>query len=270
MCVPGCMEAVHGRLTRRGLFGLGAAGAAAATFQAVPVPARAAPASFTKVIDLTHTLTRDFPTYPGIPAIEIKPKYVIDKNGYNLNIWTLEEHVGTHMDVPLHFSKPGAMSVDEVPVESLVVPLFVLDVKAKAAAEANYAVTVDDIAAFEAANGAIPAGCCVAMNAGWAAKLGTEAFRGAGGTLAFPGFAKAATDLLAEKGVAGIAVDTMSLDPGSSKDFAVHYSWLPSGHWGLEGVANLDEVPPLGATLVVGAPKVAGGTGGPSRVFALV
>jgi len=275
MCVPGCMEAVHARLTRRGFFrgvgGLGAMGAAAATFQAIPVPARATPATFSKAIDLTHTLAPSFPTFPGVPAIEIKPKYVIDKDGYNLNIWTLEEHVGTHMDTPLHFSKPGAMGLDEIPVDNLVVPLVVLDVKAQAAKDVNYAVTADDIAAFEKANGAIPAGSCVAMNSGWAGKLGTPAFRNdAAGVLAFPGFSKAATDLLAERNVVGIAVDTLSLDPGNSKDFAVHYSWLPSGHWGMECVANLDAVPATGATLVVGAPKVKDGTGGPTRLIALV
>lgn len=272
MCVPGCMEAVHARLSRRSLLlGLGAAGAAAATFQASAVPARAAPATFSKAIDLTHTLAPAFPTFSGDPAIAITPKYAIDKNGYNLNIWTLEEHVGTHMDVPLHFSKPGAMSVDEIPIDRLVVPLVVLDVKAKAAADPDYAVTPDDILAFEAAHGAIPAGACVAMNSGWDAKAGSDAFRGADAAgLHFPGFSKAATDLLAEKNAGGIAVDTLSLDPGQSKDFAVHYSWLPSGHWGMECVANLDALPPTGATLVVGAPKVKGGTGGPTRLIALV
>ena len=56
----------------------------------------------------------------------------------------------------------------------------------------------------------------------------------------------------------------------SSPDFATHYAWLASGHWGLEGAANLDQLPANGATLIVGAPKVRGGTGGPSRVLALV
>ena len=37
-----------------------------------------------------------------------------------------------------------------------------------------------------------------------------------------------------------------------------------------EAVANLDSVPPRGATLVVGAPKIKGATGGPTRVLALV
>ena len=264
MCVPGCQAFVARRLSRRGFFtGLGATAAAATAFQASAVPARAA--TFSRAVDLTHTLSPDFPTFSGIPAIEIKSKYVIDRDGYNLNIWTLEEHVGTHMDAPLHFSKAGsgAQSVAEIPVGSLVVPLCVIDVKAKAAADANYRVTPDDIAAFEAAHGAIRAGACVAMNSGWSSKAGTPGFRNAdaSGAMSFPGFSKAATDALAAKNVVGIAVDTLSLDPGNSKDFAVHASWLPSGHWGLECVANLDDVPATGATLVAGAPKVKGRDG---------
>jgi len=91
------------------------------------------------------------------------------------------------------------------------------------------------------------------------------------GGLHFPGFHPDATDwLLKERQVRGMAVDTLSLDYGASKDFKTHYAWLPSGRWGLECVANLDRVPARGATLVVGAPKIRGATGGPTRLLALV
>ena len=76
--------------------------------------------------------------------------------------------------------------------------------------------------------------------------------------------------LLESRSVAGLAVDTLSLDFGASKDFKTHYAWLPSGRWGLENVAGLGDVPARGATLVVGAPKVRGASGGPTRVIALV
>ena len=76
--------------------------------------------------------------------------------------------------------------------------------------------------------------------------------------------------LIKERAVVGIAVDTLSLDHGPSKDFKTHYAWLPSGRWGLENVAGLGNVPARGATLVVGAPKVKGATGGPVRLLALV
>jgi kynurenine formamidase len=87
----------------------------------------------------------------------------------------------------------------------------------------------------------------------------------------FPGFhPDAAKFLMGERRVSGIAVDTLSLDFGGSKDFATHYAWLPSGRWGMECIASLDQVPAKGATLVVGGPKIAGATGGPSRLFALL
>ena len=76
--------------------------------------------------------------------------------------------------------------------------------------------------------------------------------------------------LLLERGVAGVAVDTLSLDHGSSRDFAFHLAWLGAGRWGLECAANLGALPPTGATIVVGVPRIAGGTGGPGRALALL
>ena len=76
--------------------------------------------------------------------------------------------------------------------------------------------------------------------------------------------------LLEESSAIGMDVDTLSLDYGRSGDFATHYAWLPANRWGLESLANLDAVPATGASIVVGAPKHKGGTGGPSRVFALI
>ncbi|MBG19787.1 MAG: cyclase, partial [Rhizobiales bacterium] len=121
------------------------------------------------------------------------------------------------------------------------------------------------------ANGDIPQGACVAMNSGWEEKLGTEAYRtDADGNFAFPGFSKAATDMLMEIGAGSIGVDTLSLDPGNSADFAVHNSWLPAGRFGIENLASLDDLPASGATLFVGAPKHRDGTGGPARVMAVI
>jgi kynurenine formamidase len=76
--------------------------------------------------------------------------------------------------------------------------------------------------------------------------------------------------LLIERGAAGLAVDTLSLDHGRSTDFPTHCAWLPTGRWGLVAVANLAALPPTGATIVVGGPKIEGATGGPARVLALV
>jgi kynurenine formamidase len=270
MCVPGCQEIVARRLSRRGFFkGLGAAGAG---FVATRVTtATAAPIRFEKVIDLTHTLSDAFPTFGGAPAISVAKKLDFAKDGYNLYEWTLIEHVGTHLDAPYHFSKDGP-SADALAIESLVVPLVVIEVTAKAEANPDYQLMPDDLAAFERANGPIPQGACVALRSGWDKHVTGPRFRNADaqGILHFPGFHPDMAKTLLGRNAAGVALDTLSLDHGASKDFGFHYAWLGAGRWGLEGVANLDQVPATGATLVVGGPKVKGATGGPSRVLALV
>ena len=275
MCVPGCQEAVLSRLSRRGFFkGTGMAAAAGAAAAVMPAaPARASePRSFSRVVDLTHTMGEDFPTFGGGRNLEFETVTRLDRDGYTMYRWLLVEHTGTHMDAPLHFAD-GVRSADEIPAEDLVLPLVVVDIAGRAEDDADAQLTPDDLAAWEAAHGPIPDGACVAMHSGWQRHLGTDRFRNAddGGTLHFPGFhAEAAAFLMESRDVRGIAVDTMSLDYGRSADFAVHYSWLPSNRWGLEAVANLADVPASGATIVTGAPKVRGATGGPTRLIALV
>jgi kynurenine formamidase len=269
MCVPGCQEAIHRVLSRRRVF----AGAAAFAATAVAPSALAAPRPVKKVVDLTHTMSADFPTFDGKPGIEMQKVFELKKDGYNLFRWSLNEHSGTHLDAPIHFSESG-IAVEQIPADTLVVPLAVIDVAEKAAKNADYQLSRADLAAWERRHGRLPGNGCVAMHSGWARHVGDKAKfvgRDAGGVMHFPGFApEAAAWLIKERKVAGLAVDTLSLDHGASKDFKTHVLWLGAGRWGLENVANLDRVPAAGATLAVGLAKVKGATGAPARLFALV
>ena len=266
MCMPGCREAVSRALSRRGFF----SGAAATAFAATPARAQH---SFTEVIDLSHTLSPAFPTFFGVPGIEIERRYTLKKDGANVNWWRVLEHAGTHIDAPIHYAENGA-AIEAIPAEQLVVPLAVVDISAQAARNADYALSRSDLAEWEARHGRLPDGCCVAMQSGWARYANNAAKytgKDAAGVFHFPGIqVEAAEWLLNERRVVGLAVDTLSLDPGTSKDFSTHAIWLPSGRWGIENLANLEQAPPTGATLIVGAPKVKSATGAPARVFALV
>jgi kynurenine formamidase len=272
MCVPGCEAAVHRTLSRRRFF-RGASAVTAASFAATAVTPAQAQRNFASVVDLTHTLSPQFPTFFGVPGIALDKKYDFKKDGFNLNWWRIAEHAGTHIDAPIHFSENGA-TLEKIAADQLVVPLAVVDVSAKAARNADYAMTRQDLADWEARNGRLPDGCCVAMHSGWAQHVTNAAkFVGkdAAGVMHFPGVHPEATAwLLKQRRVAGLAVDTLSLDHGPSKDFKTHYAWLPSGRWGIENVANLDKVPAAGAILVVGVPKVKDATGSTARIFALV
>lgn len=256
-------------LSRRSLFkGMAIAGAAVVG-SGVKTPVLAQQ-STSKVVDLTHAYDGSFPTFDGKPGIEYEWAVEIAKSGYQLHKLTIIEHTGTHVDAPFHFSADGA-SVDQLEPQKLVAPLAIIDITDRAKDDANATVEAADIEAWISANGELPAGAVVALRSGWSKKVTDPSFRGdAAGNFAFPGFGKSATDLLATLDVAAIGVDTLSLDPGNSADFAVHNSWLPAGRYGIECLNNLEELPVKGATIVVGAPKHKGGTGGPARVLALV
>jgi len=258
-------------LSRRALLGGTAALAAGAMVQHAPAKAATISISNGKPVDMTHELHPDFPTYFGASGLSMEPKFTYAKEKFNLNVLTINEHTGTHIDAPLHFSGNGE-AVSEIPVENLVVPLSVIDIREAAEKDADARVTPDDIRAWTSKNGPLPKGGCVAMLSGWAANVTTAKFRNADsdGKMHFPGFhVEAAEMLIEDAGTVGIAVDTLSLDHGISADFATHYAWLPTNRWGLECVANLETLPVRGATLFVGAPKHRGGSGGPSRVVAI-
>lgn len=286
MCVPGCMEAVHATLNRRGFFrGAAAAGFAVTALSSAEAqtgskskekkePARAAGERYFKaVVDLTHTMSPEFPTFFGVPGIEIQKQYDFKKDGFNLNWWRIIEHAGTHLDAPIHFSENG-ITVEKIVAGELVVPLAVIDVRRQAEKDADYIVTVEDVLTWEKRFKKLPDNCCVAMLSGWAQHVGDAAKytgKDAAGTFHFPGFSPQLAEwLLKERKVLGLAADTLSLDNGASKDFKTHHIWLPSGRWGLENVANLEKLSPAGATLVVGLPKVKDATGGPVRLIALI
>lgn len=272
MCAPDCLEHLTTTLSRRNLLTTAAGAAAVAGATLVPTVAEAASfPPFRRITDLTHTHSPEFPTFSGGPGVGLKQLKEFKKDGYNLMEWTVLEHSGTHMDAPIHFSENGA-GPEALPADRLVVPLAIINVVDKAAANPDYQLTPADIKAWEARHGRVPGGCCVAMHGGWDGHTGSSKFAGKDdkGVLHFPGFHPEAADMLMrERNVTGIAVDTLSLDYGASKDFKTHYAWLPSGRWGLECVANLGSLPARGATLVVGAPKIKGATGGPTRLLAL-
>jgi kynurenine formamidase len=269
MCVPGCLATIR----RRQLLGGAGLALAAGAASVVPPRARAAePRSCGRVVDLTHAMGPEFPTYDRGSNLSMETVVTLAKDGYDMYRWLLVEHTVTHMDAPIHFGD-GVQSADQIPIEHLVVPLAIVDLRAKAQDDADAELTPDDLQAFEAAHGPIPEGGCVGMLSGWDQRAGGPEFRNAegDGVMHFPGFHVAAAQyLMGERNAVGIAVDTLPLDYGRSADFATHHAWLPTNRWGLEAVANLAELPPVGATLVVGGPKIKGATGGPSRVLALL
>jgi kynurenine formamidase len=273
MCLPGTTETVReqvGRIDRRSVL-LGGAGAAlGAAFPGVAGAARGRRGG-RRFRDLTHTFTAGFPVFvPGTePARETIADYEVD--GFYAQRWTFGEHAGTHMDAPGHFVPGARMSPDITPAE-LLIPIVVVDIASKAARDPDATVEVDDLLRFERRHGRIPKGAIVAMDSGWARKVGDpRAFKGGDAfpDYHFPGFGEEAARWLAKRrDVTAIGVDTLSLDPGNSTTFPVHSGFLATDRYGLENLNNLDRIPPRGATAYVGLIPWEQGSGGPCRVIA--
>ncbi len=216
-----------------------------------------------RVIDLTRPLDETSSLWPGIPPMVVESTETVERDGSFSRRVTLDEHSGTHFDAPSHFLE-GAAHVADVPASQLVRPLHVVDFTGQSKDNPDAELTVSDLGEHEAVHGPIEAGSVVFLHTDWPALSGTEPLR-------FPGFGVEAATLLAERGVVGLGTDTLGIDPGFAAEFPVHRDvTLPRGIWHVENLTNLGAVPPSGAWAVVGVPRMAGASGFPARVMALV
>jgi kynurenine formamidase len=216
---------------------------------------------------------------PGSPGFDrgevLRARTVSDyaKDGYFARELTLPEHFATHVDAPAHFAR-GAWTADQIPAERLVRPVVVLEVAGRAERNSDYLVSLEDIAEWETQHGRIPAGAVVMAHTGWDRQwTSAQRFRNmdAKGVRHFPGYSlDAAEFLVTAREVVGLGIDTLSVDAGQAADYPVHRFTSRHGIYHVEAVANLNEVPPNGALVVVALAKIQGGSGSPARVLALV
>jgi kynurenine formamidase len=253
-----------------------AVGALPALGEPTSRPGSASVGSTHEIVDLTHTLDHEFPFIP-VPGITfpfgLEAIATIPRHGVAANRWTIHEHLGTQIDAPNHFTL-GGKGLHELTAGELVVPAIVIDFRAEGARNPDAELTVDGIRRWEGVHGRIPAGSVALLFTGWEAKIrNPRAYIGLDvqGVKHFPGIGKAAGEFLVkERDVWGVGVDTLSFDPGYDNTYQTHKVVLGAGKWALEAVANLYRLPPTGATLFIGAPKVRDATGGPVRIVAWV
>jgi kynurenine formamidase len=253
---------------------------------AVVVARMAAPASTpvfdlarARIVDLTHPFDDKTPYWPTAPSgFELKTVHRgTTQDGYFYSAYSFcaPEHGGTHLDAPFHFAE-GGFAADAIPLKQLVAPGVVIDVAAKAAADADYRLSVADVEAWERRNGRVPAGAIALVRTGWSSRwpdrkryLGDDT-PGDASRLHFPGLSPEAAALLVERRVAALGIDTASLDHGPSKDFAAHRVGAAANVPNLENLAHLDQLPETGAWIVALPMKIGGGSGAPLRALALL
>jgi kynurenine formamidase len=232
-----------------------------------------------KAVDLTHTFDKDTIYWPTSDGFHWKETAWGKSEGgfwYTSANYAANEHGGTHLDSPIHFHETGA-TTDQIPLSKLIAPAVVVDISPACARNPDYRLSVADLTGWEKRHGRIPNGSILLVRTGWGTRwpdkkkyMGTDK-PGDVANLRFPGLSREAAEFLTtQRRINGVGIDTASLDYGPSKDFIAHRILMGAGLFGLENVANLERLPPTGATLIALPMKIKGGTGGPARIIAIL
>ena len=234
-----------------------------------------------RIVDLTYAFDANSVYWPTAEQFKLETDFegMTDKGYfYSAYRYSAAEHGGTHLDSPVHFAK-GRYTVDQLPLERLMGPAIVIDVTEKCATNADYLVSVADFENWEKRNGKIPAGTIVLLRTGFGKfypdrkkYLGTEE-RGAEAVakLHFPGLDPAAARwLTTNRSIKAIGLDTASIDYGQSTLFESHRALFEKNVPAFENVANLDQLPAKGFSVIALPMKIKGGSGGPLRIIALL
>jgi kynurenine formamidase len=247
-----------------------------------PTPDSPTSAFYERVmIDLTHPFDSETIYWPNAGDFELSTDsqgYTDRGYYYEAHRFSAAEHGGTHLDAPIHFYE-GRNTVDRIPLEQLVGPGIVVDVVEPCAVNRDYRIGLADFEAWELRNGKIPDRAIVLLRTGFgrywpdrALYMGTDE-RGDQGTtrLHFPGLDPDAVPWLVEKRrISAIGLDTPSIDHGPSTQFEAHVALFEMNVPALENVANLHELPENGFSVIALPMKIRGGSGGPTRIVAVL
>lgn len=204
-------------------------------------------------LDLTHDFGDDTVYWVNAEPFKCEGSGAMTDKGYfyAAGNYSAAEHGGTHIDSPIHFAA-GKKTVDQIELSQLNGPGVKIDLTAKANADHDYQITVDDIKGWETAHGTIPEWSIILLYTGFGSRwpdkrsyLGTDQ-RGdaAAKDLHFPGLHPDAAKWLVEnRKFKAIGIDTASIDHGQSTDFKTHVTLMTANIPAFENVANLDKIP---------------------------
>jgi kynurenine formamidase len=222
-----------------------------------------------RLVDLTQPLGPQTVLWPGSRPFVAESTAEHETHGGYARDLAFAEHSGTHVDAPAHIS-PTGLTVDRLSLDVLVRPAVRLDLRDRVGNDAAYAISAADVEEVEQRDGRVPDGCAVLVHTGWDRHLDDPERYGGPGQPAFPGLGASAAELLVSRGVVGIGIDTLGIDPGGWDLLDAHRITMPAGLWHVEGLVRLERVPTRGAWLVVGVLPIVAGSGAPARVFAIV
>lgn len=233
------------------------------------------------IVDLSHPFDSQTVYWPTAESFQLEKDFegTTDQGFYySAYRYRAAEHGGTHLDAPVHFAR-NRHSADAIPLEQLLGAGIVIDVTKQCERDPDYRITTDDFLNWEKAHGKIATGAIVLLRTGFGKHypdrkkyLGTdERGQAAVAKLHFPGLhPDAAQWLVKNRTIKAIGLDTASIDYGQSTKFESHQILFEKNIPAFENVANLDNLPLRGFSIIALPMKIKGGSGGPLRIIAIL
>ena len=228
-----------------------------------------------KWVDLTHGFDENTPRWPGFAPLTKDIKLDFDQYPVRAHVYSFPGQYGTHIDAPAH-AKEGGTTLDQIPIKDFMMKLCVIDCHQQVEKNCDYALTIKDVYNYEKKYGQIPEGAFVAMRSDWSKRWPDQSAylnEDENGICHYPGWSLDAVKfLLEQRKVASFGHETFDTDPPalvSQQFFKAECHILQSGHFQIEVMNHLDQVPASGAILFCTFPKQLNGTGFPARCFAI-
>ncbi|MBO0759278.1 MAG: cyclase family protein [Bradyrhizobiaceae bacterium] len=227
-----------------------------------------------KFVDLTHSFGPDTPVWQGFGQAKMTPAsdpqtheaYTIEKDGFHATYYQMVGQYGTHVDPPAHFAPNGA-TMDQIPLRQMILRLVVLDDTPYLGRDPNHAFSLADLRAWERQHGRVPKGAFAALRTDMYKDWDKDPARFKRSP--FPAWSLETVKFLFEhRGITAIGHEAMDTDITDKMDSETYL--LRQGHFQIEVMANLDQVPATGALIVVTWPKVKDGLGFPARAIAIL
>lgn len=239
-----------------------------------------------RLVDLTHTLSPDFPTIVMPPELGQSAPFRMERiscydgsgPAWYWNNISFGEHTGTHFDAPIHWHTGKDLplnTVDTLPTADMMAPANVIDCSAQSAENPDFLLTIANVLAWEEQHGPIAPRSWVLLRTDWSKKLG----RGYANLLEdgahTPGpDAEVMRWLVNERDIIGFGTETIGTDAGQAGHFSppypAHHYLHAAGRYGLQCLTNLDQLPARGSIVLAAPLKIKHGSGSPLRVLALV
>jgi kynurenine formamidase len=239
-----------------------------------------------RIVDLTRTLSPEFPTLVLPPElgqcapfrIEEVSRYDSRGPAWYWNNITMNEHTGTHFDAPIHWVSGRHLpnnAVDSIPPENFIAPAVVIDISAACARNPDHELSIGEVKAWESVHGPIPAKSWVLLRTDWSKRSLPDYVNLKEDGAHTPGpCPDVLRYLVHERDIIGLGVETIGTDTGqgahSNPPFPAHYILHGHGRYGLQCLMNLDQLPPTDVIIVAAPLKIRNGSGSPLRVLALI